>query len=238
MAVTIATMTWRALSRGLRPLLLLALPLGGLTLALLLRVASGGVDEVMADTIVRDLATGVIVPLTALLVAVNGIGNEVDDSSIVHVLATPTSRATILLQKMGVICAVSAVLGMLTTGGMALIMGSEELSGWLVAGAVAALAYGAVFTALSTWVKHAVIIGALYLVIWEGMLIGLAPRARFLSLRHAALAVAEKVRDPDAMVDLTALSATGGVVVLLVAVLVATLLGWWALVRMRLAKSS
>ena len=94
MGMTIATMTWRSLSRGWRPLLLMALPLGGLALALLLRVASGGVDEVMADQIVRDLATGVIVPLAALLVAVNGIGNEVDDSSVLHILATPTSRAS------------------------------------------------------------------------------------------------------------------------------------------------
>ncbi|WP_374928814.1 hypothetical protein [Kytococcus sedentarius] len=236
--MTIATMTWRALSRGWRPALLIALPLGGLALALLLRVAAGGVDEVMADQIVRDLATGVIVPLTALLVAVNGIGNEVDDSSVLHILATPTSRGSILAQKMLVICGVAAVLGALTTGGMAAIMGSDELAGWVLAGAVSGVAYGAVFTALSTWVKHAVIIGALYLVLWEGMLIGLAPRARFLSLHHGALAVAEKARDARAMVDLTDLSATGGVMVLGIAVAGGFLLAWWALSRMRLAKTS
>lgn len=238
MGMTIATMTWRSLSRGWRPLLLLALPLGGLALALLLRVASGGVDEVMADQIVRDLATGVIVPLAALLVAVNGIGNEVDDSSVLHILATPTSRASILLQKMLVICGVSVLLGALTCGGMALIMGSQETTSWLVAGAVSGLAYGAVFTALSTWVKHAVIIGALYLVLWEGMLIGLAPRARFLSLHHGALAVAEKFRDTRAMVDLTDLSTIGGVMVLGIALVAGFLLAWWALSRMRLAKGS
>ena len=33
MGMTIATMTWRSLSRGWRPLLLMALPLGGLALA-------------------------------------------------------------------------------------------------------------------------------------------------------------------------------------------------------------
>lgn len=236
--MTIATMTWRALSRGWRPLLLVALPVGGLALALLLRIAAGGVDEVMADQIVRELSTGVIVPLAALLVAVNGIGNEVDDSSVLHILATPTSRASILLQKMLVICGVSAVLGMITTGGMAAIMGSEEVGAWVLGGAVAGVAYGAVFTALSTWVKHAVIIGALYLVLWEGMLIGLAPRARFLSLHHASLAITERFRDARAMVDLTTLSTTGGVMVIAIAVVAGFLLAWWALSRLRLAKSS
>ena len=97
---------------------------------------------------------------------------------------------------------------------------------------------GAVFTALSTWVKHAVIIGALYLVLWEGMLIGLAPRARFLSLHHGALAVAEKFRGARAMVDLTDLSTIGGVMVLGIALVAGFLLAWWALSRMRLAKGS
>ncbi|OFS15259.1 hypothetical protein [Kytococcus sp. HMSC28H12] len=236
--MTIATMTWRALSRGLRPLLLLALPLGGLLLALLLRVVAEGGDPVLADQVVRDLGTSVVVPLTALLVAVNGLGNEVDDSSVVHVLATPTSRASILLQKMLVVCGVSALLGALTAGGMAGVMGSEEVTSWVVAGAVSGLANGAVFTALSAWVKHAVMIGALYLVLWEGMLIGLAPRARFLSLHHASMAVAEQFRDARASVDLTDLSATGGVIVLVVALLLGFVLAWWALRRMRLAKGS
>ncbi|WP_462418187.1 ABC transporter permease subunit [Kytococcus sp. Marseille-QA3725] len=236
--MTIATMTWRSLSRGWRPLLLLLLPLAGLGLSVLLRFAVGEADEVVADQVVRDLATSVIIPLAALLVAVNGIGNEVDDSSVLHVLATPTPRWQILLQKVLVICAVSALLGLVTAGGMAAVMGSHELTSWLVAGAVAGLAYGAVFTALSTWVKHAVIIGALYLVLWEGMLIGLAPRARFLSLHHGALAVAQHFRDRDALVELTDLSATGGVMVLGVAALGGLLLAWWALSRMRLAKGS
>ncbi|SNC74308.1 ABC-2 type transport system permease protein [Kytococcus aerolatus] len=234
--MTVALMTWRALARGWRPLLLLALPVGGLALALLLRVASGGVDEVMADSILRDLATAVIVPLTALLVAVNALGNEVDDNSIVHLLSTPTPRLRIILEKVLVVALVAGVLGALTTLGMGVAMGSAEPLPWLVAGGVSGIAYGVVFTALSAWVRQAVLIGALYLVLWEGMLIGLAPRARFLSIHHGALAVAEAMRPDSAPVTLTGLGLTSGVVLLGVAVVASLLLAWWGLRRLRLSK--
>ena len=43
-----------------------------------------------------------LLPLTALIIGTSVLGAEVDDGSIVHLLATPVSRTSVILTKFAV----------------------------------------------------------------------------------------------------------------------------------------
>ncbi len=136
----------------------------------------------------------VVLPLTALLIGTSVLGAEIDDGSIIHLLATPVPRWLVVAAKY----AVAAVLTMIFAGLPELIAGlvattSRQALG-LFAGVLAgSLMYNAVFLMISVLTTRAVAIGLLYALVWEGLLGNLVPGARLLSVGQYSLGIANSI---------------------------------------------
>ena len=79
-----------------------------------------------------------------------------------------------------------------------LVAGSGRLGiGLAVGSLVGAFAYSALFLALSLLTRRPVLLGLLYVLIWEGVLGNLLTGTRMLSVQQYVLAVAAKVGGTD-----------------------------------------
>lgn len=195
MNATVASITARAMLGRRRFALLLPLPvlLVGLT------ALAHGLQPDPADwgrPIVAGLGFGVVLPMIALIVGTAVLGSEIDDGTVVYLLATPLARRDIVLAKLAVAAGITTVASagpMFLTG---LIIDSGRLGlGLAVAAAVGSVAYSAVFLALSLLTRRPVLLGLLYVLIWEGLLGNLLAGSRLLSIQQYALTIAAKVGD-------------------------------------------
>lgn len=191
----INTTVLRITLRGLlgRRRFLLLLPLPALVAGLALLADSLGAEPAeWAQPILIGLGVVVVLPLLALIIGASVLGSEIDDGTIVHILAKPLPRREILLSKLVVAVVVTAVAvgaGMALAG---LVAGSGRLVLGLLAGtAVGAVAYGAFFLALSLVTRRPVLVGLLYILIWEGLLGNLVSGTRVLSIQQYVISVAE-----------------------------------------------
>jgi ABC-2 type transport system permease protein len=145
---------------------------------------------------IGDFGFSVVLPLTALIIGVSVVGAEIDDSSILHLLATPVSRTTIVLSKYLVAVGLTFVFAAIPeylAGAIASGFGSKLAVGMLAGAAVGCFAYNAFFVMLSIVTRRAVPVGLLYLLIWEGLLANLVPGVRFLSAGQYSVGVANSI---------------------------------------------
>ena len=230
---TVAQLTAGSLLGRRRALLLLALPAVLLALAVAARVLAGQ-DEQLTVLLLGSFAVGTVVPLLGLLAGTGAIGPEIDDGSIVYLLAKPLSRHTIVVTKLLVAVGVVLVLGALPTfvAGLVLAGTTDGLAvGFAVGAAAAGTGYCALFLLLAVVTRNAVVVGLLYALIWESLVGQLVPGAQALSVQQWALVLTERIVGPRAE-QLGADSAVGGVgVVLLIAVVVGAT--WYAGQRLR-----
>jgi ABC-2 type transport system permease protein len=136
----------------------------------------------------------VVLPLTALLIGTSVLGAEIDDGSIIHLLATPVPRWLVVAAKY----AVAAVLTMIFAGLPELIAGliatgTRQALGLFVGVLAGSLMYNAVFVMISVLTTRAIAIGLLYALIWEGLLANLVPGARLLSVGQYSLGIANSI---------------------------------------------
>jgi len=144
-------------------------------------------------TLLSDLAIGVLLPLVAVIVGTAAIGSELDDGTIVYLLARPVPRWRIVLVKLLVAWAVVTILVAPATL-VAGLIGADDPAlaiGFAAAAVVGALEYTAVFVALSLMTSRALIVGLAYVVVWEGVVAALFAGTRTISIRQHVLAVAE-----------------------------------------------
>jgi ABC-2 type transport system permease protein len=192
---TIVRLGVQSIFGGWRGALLFLLPLVLLGLAALVRSLVGQ-DETAARNTLFGLGLAVIVPLVALLATSGLLAPEIDDGSISYLLAKPMSRYTIIGSKLVVAAAcvlVFAALPMLVAG-LILLTGSPSLGlAFGVGSLVGGIAYCAVFALLSVMTRHAVVIGLIYLLIWEGLLGGLLDGVRWLSVTRWSAAIVDEI---------------------------------------------
>ena len=218
---TVAYITARGLFGRRRVLLLLPLPLLLVGLGLICRAY--GVDPAQwGQAVVLGLGLAVVLPVISLIVGTGVLGSEVDDGTIVHILTKPLPRRDIILAKLFVAAGVSFVasavplfiVGVLASGvrfGLALT----------VAAAAGALAYSALFLLLSLLTRRPVLLGLVYILVWEGLLGRFLSGTRVLSIEQYVITIADKIA-PTTMLDakvsltvavvMTALFAIGGTV--------------------------
>src|SRR5690606_26254683 len=98
MNAVVMQLTARALLGRRRSLLLVLLPVLLLGLAALVRAVSGAPQDTAA--LVQNFGLGVLLPLLCLLIGTGVVGPEIDDGSIVYLLAKPLPRRTIVLSKL------------------------------------------------------------------------------------------------------------------------------------------
>jgi ABC-2 type transport system permease protein len=197
---TIVRLAAQALLGRRRGLLLLALPVVLVVLSIVIRALT---EAGVGYEVVSTLGFGLALPLVALLSATAVLGPEIDDGSIVYLLAKPVNRYVIGVSKYVVAVAATLVFGALPLLVAGLIVDSSDSGravAWLAGGALAGAAYTALFLAVAATTRHAVVAGLLFVLLWEGLMGGLLSGIRWLSIgawgKQLAAAVSNAVADP------------------------------------------
>ncbi|NLU76962.1 ABC transporter permease subunit [Micromonospora sp. HNM0581] len=190
---TVSWITVRGLFGRRRFLLLLPLPVLLVGLAVLSRGL--GVDPTdWGPPVLVGLGLAVVLPVVALIVGTGVLGAEIDDGTVVHVLTTPLPRWQIVLPKLAVAAGVTAVSVAVPLFAAGLLADSVRLGVALaVAATIGALAYTALFVAASLLTRRPVLLGLVYVLIWEGLLSNVVSGTRVLSIQHYVIALADRL---------------------------------------------
>ncbi|MFV2099983.1 ABC transporter permease subunit [Micromonospora sp. LOL_024] len=214
---TVAWITARGLFGRRRFLLLLPLPV----LLVLLAVLSRGLGVEPTDwgpPVLVGLGLAVVLPVVALIVGTGVLGAEIDDGTVVHVLTTPLPRWQIVLPKLAVAAGVTAVTVAIPLFVAGLLANSVRLGLALaVAAAVGALAYSALFVAVSLLTRRPVLLGLVYVLIWEGLLGNVVTGTRVLSIQHYVIALADQLA-PTGLLSTTVSVSVAVVMTMLISV--------------------
>jgi ABC-2 type transport system permease protein len=162
--------------------------------AVVYRLAGGGGDEAWVTDLLDALLVTTLLPLVALILGTAALGSEIEDGTIVHLLTKPIPRWWIVASRVAVSTLVSAAV----TGGCGALTALVALGpfradyAFAVAAGIAwgAFVYTCVAVALSSLTGRALILGLLYVFLWEGGVAGLFVGTRLLSVRQYALGVA------------------------------------------------
>jgi ABC-2 type transport system permease protein len=194
---TVAWITARGLFGRRRFLLLFPLPVILVGLAAIARYAGVSADQ-WAIPVIEGLGLSVLIPITALIVGTGVLGSEIDDGTIVHILTKPLPRREIVLAKLAVAVGITTVAVAIPLYVAGVLTGSIRLGLSLIVGAaLGSLVYSAVFLLLSLVTRRPVLLGLLYVLIWEGLLSNLVSGTRVLSVQQYTLAVTDAVAKSD-----------------------------------------
>jgi ABC-2 type transport system permease protein len=190
---TVVWITARGLLGRRRVLLLLPLPILLIGLALLCRAY----DVSPADwgmPVLVGLGLAVMLPVISLIVGTGVLGSEVDDGTIVHILTKPLPRRDIILAKLVVAIGVSAVTAAVPLFVSGVLADSARLGLALaVASMIGAAAYSALFVMVSLLTRRPVLLGLVYVLIWEGLLATFVSGTRVLSIQQYVITIADRI---------------------------------------------
>ncbi|GGO09994.1 ABC transporter permease subunit [Micromonospora parathelypteridis] len=215
-----STITWIT-ARGLfgrrRFLLLLPLPLVLLGLAVLCR--SLGVDPgEWGPPVLVGLGLAVVLPVVALIIGTGVLGAEIDDGTVVHILTKPLPRWQIVLPKLAVAAGVTAATVAVPLYVAGVLADSVRLGLALaVSATLGALAYSALFLALSLVTRRPVLLGLVYVLIWEGLLGNFVSGTKVLSIQQYVIALADRIA-PTGLLETTVSVPVASVMTALVSV--------------------
>jgi ABC-2 type transport system permease protein len=197
MNATIASITTRGLFGRKRVFVLIPLPLILIGIAILARSA-GAQPSDWAEPVIVGLGFSSTLPVIALIVGTGVLGSEIDDGTVTHILAKPLPRSEIVFTKLAVSAAIITLVAGIPMFVVGLIAGSSALAFSLfVASVVAALAYSAVFLLLSLVTRRPVLVGLVYVVLWEGVLGNVLTGTRQLSIAQYAVSIADWLTPTD-----------------------------------------
>src|SRR6266487_2028604 len=125
---TVAKITFRATMGRKRAFLFAITPLILLVVTALLKLASPERASWPAD-ILGVFGFSVVLPLTALIIGTSVLGAEIDDGSIVHLLATPVRRSAVVMTKFVVATGLTVVFAAVPELIAALISGGGAVPG-------------------------------------------------------------------------------------------------------------
>lgn len=164
-----------------------------------LMLALTGALTAMADadagfSMIEILGLPLVLPLVAILAASAVLGPEVDDGSVVYLLSKPINRHVVAVSKWVVAWATTIVVGagsLLVAGLVA--GGGEQALAWFVAAVASGTAYSALFLALSALTRHAVVIGLVFVLIWENLLGSILSGIAWLSVTSWGVRIGHEV---------------------------------------------
>jgi ABC-2 type transport system permease protein len=208
---TVARITLRAtLSR--KRALLFTIPAAVLILLTLALKATHAPSRPWPSHVLGTFGFSVLLPLTALIIGTSVLGAEVDDGSIVHLLATPVRRSSVVATKFLVatgltviFAAVPELIAALIAGGgsapppaghaggadgLVSLSTSQFATGLFVGALACSVIYNAVFVMVSVATTRAIAVGLLYVLVWEALLANFVSGARLLSVSHYGLGIA------------------------------------------------
>jgi ABC-2 type transport system permease protein len=179
---TIVRLSAQALLGRRRGVVLALIPALLLVLAVVVRAltqAGVGYD------IVSNVGFTLAVPLVALLASSAVLGPEIDDGSIVYLIAKPVPRYVVALSKFVVAWTATIALGAVPLFLAGLVLDASDPGRALAYGLAAVVSgttYSALFLGLAALTRHAVVAGLLFVLLWEGLLGGLLSGIRWLSI--------------------------------------------------------
>ena len=194
---TVAYITARGLFGRRRALLLFPLPLLLVGLALICRAYDVDPAE-WGGPVLVGLGLAVVLPVIALIVGTGVLGSEVDDGTIVHILTKPMPRRDIILAKLGVAIVVTAITSAVPLFVAGWLADSVSLGlGLAAAAVVGTFAYSAFFLLLSLLTRRPVLLGLVYILVWEGLLGRFVSGTRVLSIEQYVITIADRIAPTD-----------------------------------------
>jgi ABC-2 type transport system permease protein len=189
---TVAWITTRGLLGRRRFLLLLPLPLLMVGIALIPRL-NGISPSDWAQPVIVALGFTTLLPIVSLIVGTGVLGAEIDDGTITHILSKPIARWRIVLPKLLVSIAVTGATAAVPFYIVGALADGPRLGLGLVVGAFAgAILYSSIFVALSLISRRPVLLGLVYVIVWEGLLSNLVSGTRVLSVQQYVLTISDK----------------------------------------------
>jgi ABC-2 type transport system permease protein len=201
----------------------------------LLFAARGNTDPVdFSLGLFRNLVLPFLLPVVSLAFATAALGSEVRDGTATNLLLKPITRAAILAAEFAaaVLATLVVLLPLLVASQAIAGTTSSLLVGTLAATTVGALAYSALGVALSLFIGRALAVGLVYVVLWEGALVSVAPSASSLAVRGYAEGVLAAITAHDGPVVATRLGPVSSTVLATVVTLLALALAARRLARM------
>jgi ABC-2 type transport system permease protein len=199
MNAEIFVLTLRQLLGRRRTFALIGLALLPLLVAVVVRASdssSDPVDPVDNALLNYNLIVTTLLPLVTLVLSTTSLGMEIEDGTILYLLSKPLSRAQVITAKLMASWLPAAVLVSLSAAlsGSIALQGSGELElllALVASSVLGALAYSSVFLLLSLLTSRALVIGLIYVFIWEGIVTGLFSGTRTLSIREYTLGLGD-----------------------------------------------
>lgn len=200
-------LTLRSLFTGKRIIALAALALVPVIASTVFASAGEIEPELFWARLLQRLVIPTITAFIAIVIGASAIADEREDGTILYLASTPLSRLTIIVTKIA--AAWTATLALLVPAVLAsaaIALGGEADTAqiaWPLAGiALAALCYCAVAAWLAMVVRRPVVIGVLYILLWEGSIATFAASADRFSIAAYGRAIAVEgvidVNAPDA----------------------------------------
>jgi len=192
--------TLRATLGRKRALVFMLVPLVLILITVALKVVAN--SPVWPAEFLGVFGFSVVLPLTALIIGTSVLGAEIDDGSIVHLLATPVNRLSVVISKFIAAMLLTIMFGAIPEFLAAAIangFGDKLTIGLLVGALIASVAYNALFVMLSVLTTRAIAVGLAYLLVWEGLLGNLIGGVRVLSIGQYSVSVAESIAKTSAL---------------------------------------
>jgi ABC-2 type transport system permease protein len=190
----VAGITVRA-TLGRRRALLFAVPAVVLIALTVVLRASNPAGVQWPANVLGTFGFSVLLPLTALIIGTGVLGAEIDDGSVVHLLATPVRRRDVIITKFAVAVGLTALFAAVPELIAGLLAPNSGKLAWalFVGALVGSAVYSAVFVLASVVTTRAIAFGLLYVAIWEGALSNVVGGVRILSIAHYGLGVANAI---------------------------------------------
>jgi ABC-2 type transport system permease protein len=194
---TVSWLTARGLFGRRRFLVLLPLPVMLIALAAVAR--SAGFNPLFwGEAVLVGLGLVVVLPVMALVVGTSALSSEIEDGTVVHLLTKPLPRWQIVLAKLAVAGGVTVLVAALPLFIAGVLADSVRLGLALAAAsALGALAYSALFLAMSLLTRRPVLLGLVYVLIWEGLATTILPATRVLSIQQYVIAITDRLAPTD-----------------------------------------
>jgi len=215
---TVAWITTRA-TLGRKRALLFAIPAVILIVITVALKAGRPPSRPWPSHVLGTFGFSVLLPLTALIIGCSVLGAEIDDGSVIHLLATPVRRSSVIVTKFAVatvltilFAAIPELIAALISGGGssepvvtvtpgsppvvipgAVINSTDFALGLFVRALVGSVIYKAIFVMISAATTRAIAVGLLYVLIWEALLSNFVSGARLLSVSHYSLGIANGI---------------------------------------------
>jgi ABC-2 type transport system permease protein len=143
-------------------------------------------------------ALALYVPVVALVFSTSSLGDLASDGTLVYIWLRPVARWKVVLVALAATLTVTLPLTLIPSGLAVVLAGASWQLLWATTAATAlgTCAYVALFTGLGLRVRHALIYGLGYVVIWEASIASIGKGPATISIRHYAESVLSHLANP------------------------------------------